>query len=72
MPYRQTGMTSKNTWENERRTVSRQQEFFAGSVRYVEDLLARELLDFGAQNIWQTRAGVSFSGTLETAYRACL
>ena len=65
-------MANEYTRGNERRTVSRQQEFFAGSVRYVEDLLVRELLDFGAQNIRQTRAGVYFSGTLETAYRACL
>ena len=72
MPYRQTVMANEYTRGKERQTVSRQHEFFAGSVRYVEDLLARELLDFGAQNIRQTRAGVYFSGTLETAYRACL
>ena len=47
-------------------------EFFAGAARYVEDLLARELVDLGAKNIRETRAGVYFSGSLETAYRACL
>jgi len=50
----------------------RQHEFFAGCTRYVEDLLAQELIDLGAQNIRETRAGVYFSGSLETAYRACL
>jgi len=49
-----------------------QHEFFASSTRYVEDLLAQELLDLGAKSVRETRAGVYFSGCLETAYRACL
>lgn len=65
-------MENKNFRETERQSNSRRHEFFAGSVRYVEDLLARELLDFGASNVRETRAGVYFNGTLETAYRACL
>ena len=65
-------MENKKPGETDRRTDSRQYVFFAGSVRYVEDLLARELINLGARNVRETRAGVYFSGTLETAYRACL
>jgi len=53
-------------------TNMQQHEFFASSTRYVEDLLAEELLDLGAQSVRETRAGVYFRGTLESAYRACL
>ena len=46
--------------------------FFATSPKAMEDLLAAELNSFGAAAVKETRAGVMFEGTLETAYRACL
>lgn len=46
--------------------------FFATAALGLEPLLADELATFGAQEIKPERAGVSFSGTLETAYRTCL
>ncbi|PPD18771.1 MAG: bifunctional 23S rRNA (guanine(2069)-N(7))-methyltransferase RlmK/23S rRNA (guanine(2445)-N(2))-methyltransferase RlmL [Methylomonas sp.] len=46
--------------------------FFATTPKAMEPLLAEELNTFGADNIKPTLAGCSFSGTLETAYRACL
>src|ERR1700761_9136471 len=46
--------------------------FFATTAKHMESLLASELAAFGGQEIQETRAGVSFAGTLETAYRACL
>ena len=49
-----------------------QQRFFARSTPHVKGLLAQDLFDLGAGNARETRAGVSFSGSLETAYRACL
>ena len=38
----------------------------------LEGLLAAELAGFGATEVKETVAGVAFSGSLETAYRACL
>ncbi len=38
----------------------------------VEPLLAEELRGLGAEEVRETRGGVSFAGTLEIAYRACL
>jgi 23S rRNA (guanine2445-N2)-methyltransferase / 23S rRNA (guanine2069-N7)-methyltransferase len=38
----------------------------------MESLLADELKGFGAQEVKEKRTGVSFSGSLEVAYRACL
>jgi 23S rRNA (guanine2445-N2)-methyltransferase / 23S rRNA (guanine2069-N7)-methyltransferase len=38
----------------------------------MESMLAGELRGLGADDVRQLRAGVSFSGALETAYRACL
>jgi 23S rRNA (guanine2445-N2)-methyltransferase / 23S rRNA (guanine2069-N7)-methyltransferase len=38
----------------------------------MEDILADELQGLGARKIKQTLAGVSFEGSMETAYRACL
>lgn len=38
----------------------------------IEPLLADELRSLGAADIRESRAAVAFSGTLETAYRACL
>ncbi|HWW21201.1 MAG TPA: THUMP domain-containing protein, partial [Steroidobacteraceae bacterium] len=40
--------------------------------RGLSDLLGRELQSFGALEIRERATGVSFRGTLETAYRACL
>jgi len=45
---------------------------FATVPRGLESLLAGELRGLGAKHIKQVRAGVSFAGALETAYRACL
>jgi 23S rRNA (guanine2445-N2)-methyltransferase / 23S rRNA (guanine2069-N7)-methyltransferase len=47
-------------------------QFLASSPRGLADLLARELTAFGAQNVKERSTGVAFSGTLRTAYRACL
>ncbi|MEZ0312602.1 MAG: bifunctional 23S rRNA (guanine(2069)-N(7))-methyltransferase RlmK/23S rRNA (guanine(2445)-N(2))-methyltransferase RlmL [Myxococcota bacterium] len=46
--------------------------FFATAAKGLEPLLADELTALGATNVQQTRAGVSFSGGLGVAYRACL
>ncbi|MGO8685279.1 MAG: bifunctional 23S rRNA (guanine(2069)-N(7))-methyltransferase RlmK/23S rRNA (guanine(2445)-N(2))-methyltransferase RlmL [Thermoleophilia bacterium] len=45
---------------------------FATAPKGMEGLLADELRQLGAGGVAETRAGVAFSGTLETAYRACL
>jgi 23S rRNA (guanine2445-N2)-methyltransferase / 23S rRNA (guanine2069-N7)-methyltransferase len=45
---------------------------FASVPRGLESLLAGELRGLGAAHVKQVRAGVSFGGSLETAYRACL
>jgi len=47
-------------------------ELFATVPQAMESLLATELKGFGAQNVKEKRTGVSFSGGLEVAYRACL
>ena len=47
-------------------------QFRASSPRGFGDLLARELAALGATNVREQSTSVSFSGTLETAYRACL
>jgi 23S rRNA (guanine2445-N2)-methyltransferase / 23S rRNA (guanine2069-N7)-methyltransferase len=47
-------------------------QFFATCAKALEPLVAGELVALGATDVAQTRAGVSFAGTLETAYRACL
>src|SRR5688572_27277099 len=46
--------------------------FFATCPKGLETLLLEELKTLGASNVRETRAGVAFSGTLETGYRACL
>ncbi|HEV2284464.1 MAG TPA: bifunctional 23S rRNA (guanine(2069)-N(7))-methyltransferase RlmK/23S rRNA (guanine(2445)-N(2))-methyltransferase RlmL, partial [Steroidobacteraceae bacterium] len=46
--------------------------FLASSPRGLADLLARELGVCGAQEIRERSADVAFTGTLESAYRACL
>jgi 23S rRNA (guanine2445-N2)-methyltransferase / 23S rRNA (guanine2069-N7)-methyltransferase len=47
-------------------------QFLASSARGLADLLARELVAFGAQDVKERSTGVAFSGTLRAAYRACL
>ena len=46
--------------------------FFATCPKGVGDLLAAELVSFGAEKVKESAAGVSFTGALEVAYRACL
>jgi 23S rRNA (guanine2445-N2)-methyltransferase / 23S rRNA (guanine2069-N7)-methyltransferase len=47
-------------------------QFLVSSPRGLADLLARELVALGAVDARERATGVSFSGSLETAYRACL
>jgi 23S rRNA (guanine2445-N2)-methyltransferase / 23S rRNA (guanine2069-N7)-methyltransferase len=47
-------------------------QFLASCPRGLGDLLARELTAFGAQEVRERANGVTFAGTLATAYRACL
>ncbi len=46
--------------------------FVASAPRGLADLLASELLAFGASEVRERSTGVSFTGSLEVAYRACL
>jgi 23S rRNA (guanine2445-N2)-methyltransferase / 23S rRNA (guanine2069-N7)-methyltransferase len=46
--------------------------FFATTAKGMESLLELEVQELGGQSISATRAGVSFKGTLEIAYRLCL
>jgi len=46
--------------------------FFATTAKGMEELLAAELRELGAQIVEVQRAGVSFAGDLEAAYRVCL
>ncbi len=48
------------------------QSYIATAPMHLEQLLAEELRNLGAVDVSETRAGALFSGTLETAYRACL
>ena len=47
-------------------------KFFATCPKGIEPLLADELRALAAEGVRETRAGVTFEGTLATAYRACL
>ncbi len=47
-------------------------QYFASCSKGLEYLLRDELSALGATEVHEARAGVHFSGTLETAYRACL
>src|SRR4051812_14042752 len=47
-------------------------KYFATTPKSMEPLLAEELKAQGARTVEVTRAGVSFEGDLECAYRACL
>lgn len=49
-----------------------QYAFFATTPKGLESLLADELSALGGGKLRETRAGVSFSGPLALAYRACL
>jgi len=46
--------------------------FFATTAKGMESLLAEELKTQGALEVQESRSGVVFKGSLETAYRACL
>ncbi|MEW5833423.1 MAG: bifunctional 23S rRNA (guanine(2069)-N(7))-methyltransferase RlmK/23S rRNA (guanine(2445)-N(2))-methyltransferase RlmL [Pseudomonadota bacterium] len=46
--------------------------FFASCPKGLEYLLKDELAALGAEDVHEALSGVRFSGTLETAYRACL
>ena len=46
--------------------------YIATCPKGVEALLARELRDLGAADVTERSAAVTFSGELQTAYRACL
>lgn len=46
--------------------------FFATVPKAMEPLLVEELTALGAQDVQAKRAGATFKGSLETAYRACL
>ena len=46
--------------------------FFAPTPKGLESLLLAELSGLGAVEVKETRAGVSFTGPLNLAYRACL
>ncbi len=48
------------------------QDYFATTAKGLEELLAAELADLGAARVEIGRAGVSFAGPLEVAYRTCL
>jgi 23S rRNA (guanine2445-N2)-methyltransferase / 23S rRNA (guanine2069-N7)-methyltransferase len=49
-----------------------QKTFFVTAAMGTTDLLAAELSALGATDVRETRGGASGTGTLETAYRACL
>jgi 23S rRNA (guanine2445-N2)-methyltransferase / 23S rRNA (guanine2069-N7)-methyltransferase len=52
--------------------MSRKLQFFATAPRGLEELLAGELTGLGLDEHRIQRGGVSFSGTLNDGYRACL
>jgi 23S rRNA (guanine2445-N2)-methyltransferase / 23S rRNA (guanine2069-N7)-methyltransferase len=47
-------------------------KFFATCAKALEPLVAGELRGLGARDVVEDRAGVSFAGELDAAYRACL
>jgi 23S rRNA (guanine2445-N2)-methyltransferase / 23S rRNA (guanine2069-N7)-methyltransferase len=48
------------------------QTIFATTARGMEPILASELSRLGAETVAPSRSGVSFEGTMEMAYKACL
>jgi 23S rRNA (guanine2445-N2)-methyltransferase / 23S rRNA (guanine2069-N7)-methyltransferase len=53
-------------------TTAAQHRFLATVPRGLSDLLLRELTSLGATQLRERPTGVSFQGSLETGYRACL
>src|SRR6185437_14090299 len=51
---------------------SSQLQFLASAPRGLADLLARELVALGAEDVRERATGVAFSGPLAVGYRACL
>ncbi|MFA5844513.1 MAG: bifunctional 23S rRNA (guanine(2069)-N(7))-methyltransferase RlmK/23S rRNA (guanine(2445)-N(2))-methyltransferase RlmL [Coriobacteriia bacterium] len=51
---------------------ARTHPFFATAPKGLEHVLAEELSALGADDVREARAGASFAGTLDIAYRACL
>ena len=51
---------------------SSQLQFLASAPRGLADLLARELVALGAEDVRERATGVAFSGPLAAGYRACL
>ncbi|MBN1957519.1 MAG: bifunctional 23S rRNA (guanine(2069)-N(7))-methyltransferase RlmK/23S rRNA (guanine(2445)-N(2))-methyltransferase RlmL [Desulfuromonadales bacterium] len=47
-------------------------DFFVTAALGLEPLLAAELIQLGADDVGEVRAGVRFQGSLATAYRVCL
>ena len=47
-------------------------QLFATTPKAMEDILAEELKQLGAEDVHPKLAGVSFNGDLAMAYRACL
>ena len=56
----------------QRRPAEVHLRLFATAARGLEPLLAGELRALGAAGVKEVRAGCSFAGTIETAYRVCL
>lgn len=52
--------------------LTMQHQFFATAARGLEPLLIGELAELGGQDVREARAGAYFSGSMQTAYRACL
>ena len=52
--------------------MSKPNHYFATAPKGMEGLLANELRQLDANNVKETRAGVSFEANLATAYRVCL
>ena len=50
--------------------ISVEHNYFASCPRGLEDILIQELTQINASEILKTDGGVSFSGSLETLYRA--
>lgn len=46
--------------------------FFATAAKGIEPIVQSELVALGAKNVRESRGGVSFEGSRETAYKACL
>jgi 23S rRNA (guanine2445-N2)-methyltransferase / 23S rRNA (guanine2069-N7)-methyltransferase len=49
-----------------------QHDFFATVPKNMEPFLKDELISLGASEVKETRAGASFKGSMELAYRVCL